>query len=52
MAMARSMQNKEQTAAPGAPKKTPRHGRDPATMTEEEQVAYTMQMSIGMENKK
>ena len=52
MAIARSMDSKDQTAAPGAPKKAPRQGRNPATMTKEEMVAYAMQMSMTEENKK
>jgi len=32
--------------APGAPRKAPRQERDLATMTEEEQIAYAMQMSM------
>ena len=34
-------------AAPGAPRKAPRQERDLATMTEEEQIAYAMQVGQG-----
>jgi len=45
-ALAMSMDSEEPMAAPGAPKKAPRQERDLATMTEEEQIAYAMQMSM------
>jgi len=48
-ALAMSMDTEEgapAAAAPGAPRKAPRQERDLATMTEEEQIAYAMQMSM------
>ena len=51
MAMTRIMDSREQMAAPGAPNKAPRQEWDPATMTEEEHVAYAIQ-SIAEENKR
>ena len=52
MGMARSIDSREQMAGPGALKKTPRQEWDPTTMTEEEQVAYAMQMSMAEGNKR
>lgn len=46
-ALAMSMDSEDTAAAaPGAPRKAPRQERDLATMTEEEQIAYAMQMSM------
>jgi len=48
-ALAMSMDSEDAVQAPGAPRKAPqpqRPERDLATMTEEEQIAYAMQMSM------
>ena len=50
MAMARSMESREQMPVIGASKKAPRQELDPATRTEEEQVACAMKMSMAEEN--
>lgn len=45
-ALAMSMDTEEPVPAPGAPKKAARQEKDLATMSEEEQIAYAMQMSM------
>merc|ERR1719347_1510162 len=45
-ALAMSMDTDEPVPVPGAPKKAARQEKDLATMSEEEQIAYAMQMSM------
>lgn len=45
-ALAMSMDSEEPVPVPGAPKKAARQEKDLATMSEEEQIAYAMQMSM------
>jgi len=45
-ALAMSMDTDEPAPVPGAPKKAARQEKDLATMSEEEQIAYAMQMSM------